>query len=796
MPQSDGQPQPQPFAARHEQPGRVGRKTAMPMMTSHNTATGRLSPQYGVAGNGASLAAAATTPAWACALKRALLRTRPYIRWWSCLFILCVIVTGIGVSNAVYREISGRERRELQRDLEVVARMDVQSGNEVFERITRSVLNLRIAFRIAPVGTLTFREFVDSVKILDRPQAATSFLWAPHVTAEERDAFESRTRAINSNETRFVNFTITDASRSSSQPSAMSFAVAPNRTEYFPLLYDWSSINMPVVDQPGVDFLNLPGISNISDAVASGLPLIRIFMAPPEHDRMGKELLIIIPVYETADFPPTVEARQQSILGLLSVGAGVGTLIDNVRRAPADLEMYIFDESNVLLYANANPSIPTAQSPADIGSVHGSRFDIVAQIADRTITIVCVPTQKLVDKNTSVNPVLFACLTGLGFMVILVASVCAIRTIVKGQEKVAMAERRRQCVNEMIGFVNHELRNPLNAIVGLIDHATMMMEDIVSAFARLSSVPDVDKSLATTNASMRTTCSAISHVRSGAASLEGGDGNGSKACLSRTSSMGSAASDLADKVGSVLRDLRDTGQMCSLMRHIVDDVLDIRRLEEGALKVLISPVSLDMLLDEVKAIVQPKLSEKPTLSLSVEGLGRDVFFRCDPVRVKQVLLNFVVNAIKYSDAGPLSVRVAATEDGERLRFSVQDHGRGIEDSKKPYLFQPFMQLNGAARHQGVGLGLYLCSMLVDAMCGEIGFDSTAGVGSTFWFEIPPRQRSPVGNESSPPSPAPRRPTASHRAAALISTRSAYRARAEVSLCCHPRLSSATARYVV
>eukprot|EP01137_Pigoraptor_chileana_P037215 Opistho-2@33950 len=78
----------------------------------------------------------------------------------------------------------------------------------------------------------------------------------------------------------------------------------------------------------------------------------------------------------------------------------------------------------------------------------------------------------------------------------------------------------------------------------------------------------------------------------------------------------------------------------------------------------------------------------------------------------------------------------ADSTGERMRFSVQDGGQGIEESKKALVFKPFMQVSGGARHQGVGLGLYLCSMLAEALDGSVGFESTLGVGSTFWFDLP------------------------------------------------------------
>ena len=126
----------------------------------------------------------------------------------------------------------------------------------------------------------------------------------------------------------------------------------------------------------------------------------------------------------------------------------------------------------------------------------------------------------------------------------------------------------------------------------------------------------------------------------------------------------------------------------------------------------------------------------------------------DPGRLRQILLNLISNAIKFTEQGEVVVRARVLErknDVVKLHFEVRDTGIGISDESRSKLFRKFSQVDSsiARRYGGTGLGLAVCKNLVDLMAGDIGVDSKPNCGSTFWFEVALPER----------LPAPRRPPA-------------------------------------
>ncbi len=171
---------------------------------------------------------------------------------------------------------------------------------------------------------------------------------------------------------------------------------------------------------------------------------------------------------------------------------------------------------------------------------------------------------------------------------------------------------------------------------------------------------------------------------------------------------------------------------------IINDILDLSKIESGKLELQITETNVREVVDEVVEILAPQAhAEALALTACVQ---RDVpeRLRGDPGRLRQVLLNLVGNAIKFTPRGEVVVRVACaaeTPESVVLRFEVADTGIGIPPDARARLFQPFSQVDSSTtrRYGGTGLGLAIAKRLVELMGGEIGVESTPGEGSTFWF---------------------------------------------------------------
>ncbi|HET7595197.1 MAG TPA: ATP-binding protein, partial [Stellaceae bacterium] len=185
----------------------------------------------------------------------------------------------------------------------------------------------------------------------------------------------------------------------------------------------------------------------------------------------------------------------------------------------------------------------------------------------------------------------------------------------------------------------------------------------------------------------------------------------------------------------LVRDLTDG------LLTIINDVLDVSKLDAGRLELEVIDLDIAEVVRQVVEVMAPKATQKNlALRADIDEQARRTL-RGDPTRIRQILLNLVGNAIKFTERGSITTRVVCAEarpEAVVLRVEVTDTGIGISDSVVGNLFTKFTQADQsiARRFGGTGLGLAISRQLVEAMGGKIGVESQIGVGSTFWFTLP------------------------------------------------------------
>lgn|GEM_PF-3407233 len=199
-----------------------------------------------------------------------------------------------------------------------------------------------------------------------------------------------------------------------------------------------------------------------------------------------------------------------------------------------------------------------------------------------------------------------------------------------------------------------------------------------------------------------------------------------------------ARQNLNREDASDLAIVRDAGKA---LLAIVNDILDFSAIEAGRLKFIKSSVTLPPLIEGCVALFSAEAHKKGlVLRPEIDARLYELTFTADAHRLRQVLLNLVNNAVKFTSEGEIVVGVKLLEEEENsanIRFFVRDTGPGIRADLIPNLFQRFSQLDtDRERHGGSGLGLAICRSIVQANGGKIDIESHEGQGSTFWFEIP------------------------------------------------------------
>lgn len=192
----------------------------------------------------------------------------------------------------------------------------------------------------------------------------------------------------------------------------------------------------------------------------------------------------------------------------------------------------------------------------------------------------------------------------------------------------------------------------------------------------------------------------------------------------------------------------------SLLR-VVNDILDFSKIEAGKMDIEIVPFDIEEIVAEVVHTISFHSKVK---GLKIEySIDEDVpqSLLGDPTRLKQLLLNFGGNAVKFTENGSVSILVSLFEKNDTeylVKFSVKDTGLGISDENLEGIFDPFKQADASTTRKfgGTGLGLAICRQLAELMQGSVGVESELGQGSTFWFKVPLKKQAHEISENGTP----------------------------------------------
>lgn len=181
--------------------------------------------------------------------------------------------------------------------------------------------------------------------------------------------------------------------------------------------------------------------------------------------------------------------------------------------------------------------------------------------------------------------------------------------------------------------------------------------------------------------------------------------------------------------------IQRTARAAKHLLELVNDVLDLSKIEAGKIDLRLQPVAFPSLIEELFVTVRP-LADKYGTKLALESdIGSGVTIVSDPRRVRQILLNLLSNAIKFGGAKPICVQVARVKD-DGVSIAVIDQGEGIPPEDQERIFQEFVQLGKTQLQEGTGLGLPISRRLAELLHGSLELESTPGKGSTFTLTLP------------------------------------------------------------
>ena len=496
----------------------------------------------------------------------------------------------------------------------------------------------------------------------------------------------------------------------------------------------------------------------------------RGFVSEAFHGRLGDEVIVALsaPIADaTANF-------QGVIQGVLKLGA-FAAITRRLGLESADMSLDIYDQQLRLVYSTGSaPHAPMQTMPEEVFLALGLNPEVRAerdpagmQLASAQVgetgwrVLVRNPGQVLansVDRLYLVTALAFTLGLGLIFFAInRVAATVArpLETIKRDLDGLDLDAPRRidpHALPRSASIEVHAIREGFTDLLARLERANQARADALQA-----------KDLV--NASLaQVLAERDAHIERQTADLKHALGLAEAAVAAKNRLLANTSHEIRTPLNGIigtaellLHGTLDTTQRRKVatvlhsaesLLALLNDLLDAARAQHGEIR--LKRESFD-LRGELEAVIETlaALAQKRNLQLGIE-IGSDLpsMVEGDPLRLRQVMLNLVGNAIKFTERGSVELKVERRDDG-RMRFSVRDTGIGIEAADLEQVFKPFVQVEAAPsrRFQGTGLGLAITRHLLELMGAQIQVESTPGLGSCFWFDLElPATTPPVTTE--------------------------------------------------
>jgi len=609
--------------------------------------------------------------------------------------IMCILVLiELGITLAIYFSLRENDNKSIRSTMNVITDNILLNMDTEIEKYKQNMIRTTAIFR--RIGIFIPRTNYSDMMQFEYPfisNSAEANLWIPRISNLHLYEFQNfcRENIIENCTINELNFT-----------SLTLIPVILNRNNYWPVTFYEYGLDQFVNKQLiGFD-LNSTSVTStfIENAIKTTnfSSWVRTTLSKPSVDNpysYGSIINLLSMQYINDTNPVNID----HVIGIVSIVLNNEQVLDislkplNIGISRKEIDVFMFDitDDSIANNKSLNSSLLYKENKLKynniwISSDISSSFSIIKKnytFIDRQWVICFKFSKAFINNEKGIVVIIVPSVLGSLFILVDIILIIFIELVYAGWKYMLIKKEKEHEKNliasQMLNYVNHEIRNPLNVIKGLACYIL----DLLKTYENKSSehIP-INKDI---------------YV--------------------------SMVSDLSTMTGA-----------CDMLEHIVTDILDIRKLESGKLELANKNVNVNDFIHDLTKTIMQKINEKQTIEL-IHIYDKDLVVYLDPYRLKQILLNYLTNAIKYTDEGTITIKI--DECHTKTRFSVIDTGRGIKDEDKYKIFQPFTQVmpEDASRYGGIGLGLHLCNMLAKRMDGTVGFESKSCNGSTFWVEF-------------------------------------------------------------